>query len=62
MHHIGPAGDLIDSAGHFKRAYAIAEGGTVIIRPDGYVGAIFGRDAFGEVEPYLARICLALEA
>lgn len=61
VHHIGPDGELIDNGGHFKRAYDIADGGTVIIRPDGYVGAIFGRDAFSEVEPYLARIGLALE-
>lgn len=62
VHHIGPSGDLIDNGGHFKQAYDIADGGTVIIRPDGYVGAIFGSDAVGEVEPYLARIGLALEA
>ena len=62
VHHIGPGGDLIDNGGHFKRAYDIADGGTVIIRPDGYVGAVFGSDAFGEVETYLARLGLALEA
>lgn len=61
VHHIGLDGDLIDNAGHFKRAYDIAEGGTIIIRPDGYVGAIFGNDASTEIESYLARVGLGLE-
>jgi len=61
VHHIGPDGDLFDTEGHFKRAYDIVDGGAVIIRPDGYVGAIFGEDVTAEVEGYLARLGLGQE-
>ncbi|WP_244642392.1 FAD-dependent oxidoreductase [Phyllobacterium sp. 628] len=62
VHHVGPDGDLMDNGGHFNRAYGIVDGGTVIIRPDGYVGAIFGKDASSEIDSYLARVGLGQEA
>lgn len=58
QHHIGRGGDLIDNEGHFQRAYDLAEGGTVIIRPDGYIGAIFENGTTTEIEAYLARVGL----
>jgi 2-polyprenyl-6-methoxyphenol hydroxylase-like FAD-dependent oxidoreductase len=33
---IGPAGDLVDSGGHARRAYGTD--GLVLVRPDGYIG------------------------
>jgi hypothetical protein len=39
---VGPHGDLVDDGGHFHDAYALSPGDWVLIRPDGYVGAIAG--------------------
>jgi hypothetical protein len=38
----GPRGDLIDEGGHFREAYAVSPGDWVVVRPDGYIGAIVG--------------------
>jgi 2-polyprenyl-6-methoxyphenol hydroxylase-like FAD-dependent oxidoreductase len=35
-----PAGSLVDSVGAFGKAYGVEDDGLVVIRPDGYVGAI----------------------
>lgn len=40
VHAFGPRGDLIDEGGHFREAYAVSPGDWVLVRPDGYVGAI----------------------
>lgn len=37
---IGPHGDLEDDAGHIAEAYDLDPGDWVLVRPDGYVGAI----------------------
>jgi 2-polyprenyl-6-methoxyphenol hydroxylase-like FAD-dependent oxidoreductase len=42
IHCIGPDGDLIDDNGHFRGAYAVSPGDWVLVRPDGYVGAVVG--------------------
>jgi 2-polyprenyl-6-methoxyphenol hydroxylase-like FAD-dependent oxidoreductase len=36
---VGAAGDLVDNAGHFADAYALAAGEVVLVRPDGHIGA-----------------------
>ncbi len=41
---VGPAGDLVDADGHVGRAYGVDDG-YVLIRPDGYIGAITADDA-----------------
>ncbi|MCA0013084.1 FAD-dependent oxidoreductase [Mesorhizobium sp. B292B1B] len=60
VHYIGPQGDVIDAWGHLRDAYALAPGDCVLIRPDGYVGAIaiLGADRTAELEIYLARMGL----
>jgi 2-polyprenyl-6-methoxyphenol hydroxylase-like FAD-dependent oxidoreductase len=40
IHTIGPHDELIDAAGHFREAYAVSPGDWVLVRPDGYIGAI----------------------
>jgi len=40
IHTFGPSGDLIDESGHFCEAYVLSPGDWVLVRPDGYIGAI----------------------
>jgi 2-polyprenyl-6-methoxyphenol hydroxylase-like FAD-dependent oxidoreductase len=40
IHVIGPRQELRDHAGHFAEAYGLSHGDWVLIRPDGYIGAI----------------------
>jgi 2-polyprenyl-6-methoxyphenol hydroxylase-like FAD-dependent oxidoreductase len=58
VHHIGPKGDVIDAWGHVRDAYELAPGECVLIRPDGYVGAILILDAdrISKLEIYLDRM------
>ncbi len=37
--------DLLDSDRQIQRAYGVADGGAVLVRPDGYVGAVTTRPA-----------------
>ena len=53
---VGPHGDLVDDGGHFRDAYALSPGDWVLIRPDGYVGAIAGSDNVSVLERYLAEV------
>ncbi len=52
IHHIGPKGDIRDAGGHVRDGYALRPEDRVLIRPDGYVGAILGNAA--PCEAYLA--------
>ncbi|WP_422775795.1 FAD-dependent oxidoreductase [Pseudomonas mediterranea] len=56
VYHIGPKGDLIDTCGHLRDGYEVTPGECVLIRPDGYVGAIFAADRTAELEAYLLRM------
>jgi FAD binding domain len=56
VHVVGPHGDLVDDGGHFRDAYALSPGEWVLIRPDGYVGAIAGPDNISALERYLAEM------
>jgi 2-polyprenyl-6-methoxyphenol hydroxylase-like FAD-dependent oxidoreductase len=53
---VGPHGDLVDDGGHFHDAYALSPGDWVLVRPDGYVGAIAGSDNVSALERYLAEV------
>ena len=61
IHAIGPRGDLTDDAGHFRKAYAVNAGDWVLVRPDGYVGAIVASAGIATLETYLGNIGLAEE-
>ena len=60
VHHIGPRGDVVDAWGHVRDAYALPPGGCVLVRPDGYVGAILdpGADRAAALEIHLGRMGL----
>jgi len=58
LHRIGPGAEFSDEWGHFKDAYALKPGDCILIRPDGYVGAIFDAGRTHEIEMYLAEVGL----
>lgn len=60
VHHIGQHGDVVDARGHVREAYGLAPGECVLVRPDGYVGAILslGAEGTAQLEIYLQRMGL----
>ncbi|HWA90729.1 MAG TPA: FAD-dependent oxidoreductase [Rhizomicrobium sp.] len=52
VHVIGS--ELRDAGGHFRDAYGVAPGTWVLVRPDGYIGAI--APAVETLERYLAQV------
>lgn len=62
IHHVGPRGNLIDTHVHFRKAYGIEERAWVLVRPDGYIGAIVAADHLGELDGYFDQIGLAAKA
>lgn len=58
IHIFGPRGDVLDEHAHFRDAYDVKEGTWVLIRPDGYIGAIVEEEAKDTLERYLTTIGL----
>ena len=61
IHTFGPHGDLIDENGQFENgpfaaAYSLESGGWVLVRPDGYVGAISTAAQAKALNPYLETV------
>jgi 2-polyprenyl-6-methoxyphenol hydroxylase-like FAD-dependent oxidoreductase len=48
--------DLVDPGGHFGEAYVLAAGTWLLVRPDGYVGAVVPAGQEAAIEGYLDRI------
>lgn len=53
IHTFGSRGDLIDDREHFREAYGVSPGDWVLIRPDGYIGAIVASQQLAMLESYL---------
>jgi 2-polyprenyl-6-methoxyphenol hydroxylase-like FAD-dependent oxidoreductase len=53
---VGSRGDLVDDCGHFRDAYGLSPGEWVLIRPDGYVGAIVGTQEIPALDRYLSEV------
>jgi 2-polyprenyl-6-methoxyphenol hydroxylase-like FAD-dependent oxidoreductase len=54
---VGDRGDIIDDQSHIADAYGLAAGQWVLIRPDGYIAAIWSSAALEhELAAYLARV------
>jgi 2-polyprenyl-6-methoxyphenol hydroxylase-like FAD-dependent oxidoreductase len=62
VHTVGPRGDVIDVGGHFRDAYALRPGDWVLVRPDGYVGAMVASREIAALETYLRTVGLGLGA
>jgi len=56
VHTIGEHGELVDEAGQFRAAYGVAAGDRVLVRPDGYVGAIVLADKDAVLDDYLRQV------
>ncbi|WP_240475755.1 FAD-dependent oxidoreductase [Herbaspirillum rhizosphaerae] len=55
VHLFGPGGNLADVSGHFRDAYGLENGDWVLVRPDGYIGAIVASDNLEALMNYLQR-------
>jgi 2-polyprenyl-6-methoxyphenol hydroxylase-like FAD-dependent oxidoreductase len=58
IHRIGADGELHDAHGDFAAAYDPDPGDWVLIRPDGYIGAIVAAGEGPALDAYLARLGL----
>jgi 2-polyprenyl-6-methoxyphenol hydroxylase-like FAD-dependent oxidoreductase len=57
VHAVGPNGDIVDDGGHIREAYGVRAGDWVLVRPDGYVGAIVSSPHAASLAAYLDRAC-----
>lgn len=62
IHAVDPGGDIVDDGGHLQAAYGLGAGESVLVRPDGYIGAIFALGEAQALEAYLAGVGLGLPA
>jgi hypothetical protein len=53
IHTFGARGDLIDHGSHFRDAYGVSSGDWVLVRPDGYIGAIIASQELPTLDDYL---------
>ncbi|RZL27709.1 MAG: FAD-binding protein [Sphingomonas sp.] len=58
IHAIGVHGDLADDFGQFQAAYGVTAGDRVLVRPDGYVGAIVSGSGDAALGEYLTKVGL----
>jgi len=59
IHTVGVRGDIIDESGHLRDAYGLAAGEWVLVRPDGYVGAIVSSGELAALRRYLDDVGIA---
>jgi 2-polyprenyl-6-methoxyphenol hydroxylase-like FAD-dependent oxidoreductase len=58
IHATGARGDLVDAGGHLRDAYGLVSGDWVLVRPDGYVGAIVSSGETAALATYLRNVGL----
>ncbi|MDR6870462.1 2-polyprenyl-6-methoxyphenol hydroxylase-like FAD-dependent oxidoreductase [Bosea sp. BE125] len=58
IHTLGRRGDILDEGSHLRDAYGLTPGDWVLVRPDGYVGAIVSSSEIGGLETYLRSMGL----
>jgi hypothetical protein len=56
IHMLGPRGDIVDDGGHVRDGYGLEPGTWVLIRPDGYIGAIVSCDERPALDRYLEYV------
>jgi 2-polyprenyl-6-methoxyphenol hydroxylase-like FAD-dependent oxidoreductase len=49
-------GDIVDDGEHIREGYGVQPGNWVLVRPDGYVGAIVAADSVAALEGYLGGV------
>jgi hypothetical protein len=62
IHVLGSGGDLNDTHGHFRTAYGLAPGDWLLVRPDGYIGAIVSDAHTYALDRYLRTVGLGNES
>ena len=62
IHIVGSCGDVADEARCLQDAYGVCAGDWVLVRPDGYVGAIVSGGETAALESYMAQVGLAVSA
>jgi 2-polyprenyl-6-methoxyphenol hydroxylase-like FAD-dependent oxidoreductase len=58
IHIVGPDGDVADESKGVQDAYGVSAGDWVLVRPDGYVGAIVSSSETAALEGYMAHVGL----
>lgn len=58
VHEVGDKGDIRDAGGHVRDIYGVAAGDIVVVRPDGYIGAVVSFTERHALKPYLAHVGL----
>jgi len=58
IHRVGVKGDIVDCEGLVREAYELSPGGCVLVRPDGYIGAVVTTREADALERYLAAVGL----
>jgi 2-polyprenyl-6-methoxyphenol hydroxylase-like FAD-dependent oxidoreductase len=61
IHAVGQRGDIEDVGGHIRDGYGVTAGEVILVRPDGYVGAIVSSEEREALEAYMALVGLTLE-
>lgn len=61
VHIVGPHGDMIDDDSHLRDTYALSAGDWMLVRPDGYIGAILPTGKLEILEGYLAQVGLGAD-
>lgn len=56
VHIVGPEGDVLDDHGYVKHAYELAMGEWVLVRPDGYIGAMGSSANTDVLDAYLQQV------
>jgi 2-polyprenyl-6-methoxyphenol hydroxylase-like FAD-dependent oxidoreductase len=59
IHTVGVRGDIVDENGHVRDTYGLASGDWVLVRPDGYIGAIVSSSELAALRRYLEGVGLA---
>ena len=59
IHVVAPRGDIVDDGGYIRGRYGVRPGEWVLVRPDGYIGAIVSSACIPSLEEYLDGVGLA---
>lgn len=58
IHAVGTGGDIVDDGGQIREGYGVEPGDWILVRPDGYVGAIVSSEHIAALETYLDDVGL----
>jgi 2-polyprenyl-6-methoxyphenol hydroxylase-like FAD-dependent oxidoreductase len=60
IHIVSSDGDVVDEKGDVQDGYGVSAGDWILVRPDGYVGAIVSSGEITALEHYMAQVGLAV--